>query len=156
MKNLLTIFISTIAIISFSSCKISVPTFKAVEHLKFERNGLKGISIGADVVIHNPNLVSCKVSDLAVDVMLDKKKVGTLGKKGAVVIKPLSDFAIPVGLSIQPEGTIWDNIKSVIDMFTQKQAELSMLGKIKVKVFCKTYPIDIKFQQKISSGALKQ
>lgn len=150
------LFLYVFITVAFSSCRILPPTFKTINNTRFERVGSIGIKLGADAVFHNPNFVRCKVSDIAVDVIIDKQLVGVLGEKKDIVIKPKSDFSVPLGISIKPDGTLLDNIKNFLGVITNKEADLFFVGSVKVKVLCMTHTIPVKFQQHINLGALKK
>ncbi len=143
-------------VIACSSCRILPPTFRTVNNTRFERAGDIGIKLGADVVFHNPNFVRCRVKDIAIDVLLDKKILGTLGEKSDILIKPKSDFSVPLGISLKPDGTLLDNIKSLWGIVTNKEADVSLIGNVKIKVLCTTHKIPVNFQQRISLGSLKK
>lgn len=151
------IFLYSLLAVSVSSCRILPPMFKTVNNAHFERvGGGTGIKLGADAVFNNPNFVRCKVSDIAVDVVIDKQLVGTLGEKKDIIIKPKSDFTVPLGISIKPDGTLLDNIKNLFGIITNKQADLFFVGSVKIKVLCTTHTIPIKFQQHVNLGDLKK
>ena len=156
MSNKLAVFIvMAILIASISSCKIYLPTFKTVNNLQFERLGTKGLKLGANVVFNNPNRVRCKVSDVAVDVIVNKKLIGTLGEKTDIIVARKSDFNVPIGILVKPDGTLLDDIKLLFGIITNKEADLFLVGKIKIKVLGITFPVDIKYQQKINLGQVK-
>ena len=144
-----------IILLSASSCKLSAPTFKTVENLKFERIGTRGLKLGADAVFYNPNRLKCSIKDIEVNVLINSKLVGVLGEKDDILIAKRSDFKIPLGISIKPEGSILDDLKTVWGIFTNKEADLSLVGQIKVKVLGITFPVPIKHQQKFNLGAIK-
>lgn len=155
-KNHLPIFFLFVASTIFlSSCKLTAPSFKNVENLKFERAGTQGIKLGAEAVFYNPNGLKCTVKDIAVDVIVNDKLVGILGEKADVVVDKKSDFRIPLGISINPDGSILSDIKTIFGIITNKQVELALVGKIKVKVLGVTFPVPIKHKQQFNLGSVK-
>ncbi len=139
----------------FSSCRLTAPSFKNVENLKFERAGTQGLKLGAEAVFYNPNGLKCTVSDIAVDVIVNDKLVGILGEKADVVVDKKSDFRIPLGITINPDGSIFNDIKTIFGIITNKQVDLALIGKIKVKVLGLTFPVPIKHKQQFNLGSVK-
>jgi len=144
-----------ILLLSASSCKLSVPTFKTVNNLKLERVNALGVKLGADAVFNNPNPVRVKVKDLSVDVILENKLIGTLGEKQDIVIKRKSDFVIPLGIVLKPDGSLFENLKNLLNVIRDKEVDIALVGKIKVKWLLFTKTVPIQYKQKIKLSALK-
>lgn len=156
MNKYFSLFIFLLCTVCFSSCKIQAPTFKNVQNLKLERAGLTGFKAGGEAVFNNPNFIRLKITDVALDVLIDNKLVGILGEKSDILIKRKSDFTVPFGLTLKPEGTIFDNIKNVIGMVTGKSAELAVIGKIKVKWLCFKREVPIRFKHNFKLSDVQQ
>lgn len=154
-KNHFSILLFVTATVSLSGCKLAAPSFKNIENMKFERVGNQGLKLGAEAVFYNPNGLKCTVKDIAVDVVVNNKLVGILGEKADVVVDKKSDFRIPLGISINPEGSILNDIKTIFGILTNKQVELALVGKIKVKVLGITFPVPIKHKQQFNLGSVK-
>ncbi len=153
MKNLMYVALLCIA---FSSCRIAAPTFQRAEAFKFERVDGNGIKMGCDVIFHNPNRLRFKVTNIEINVVMDDKLIGTLGEKDDIIIDRLKDFAIPVGIKLKPDGTIFDNLKKIIDIFRDKEADLYVMGELKVKTLCFIkFKIPIKYQKKIKLSEIR-
>lgn len=146
-----------LAVVAFtaSSCKVLPPVYKGMQNPKLERVGLTGLKFGSEVNFYNPNGLKCRVQDIALDVTLDNKKVGTVGEKCDVVIKRKSDFAIPVGVTLNPEGTIFENIATLVEIFRDKETTLALQGTVKIKVLGMTFPIPVKYQQPFKLSQFK-
>lgn len=153
MRKIISISILTLLL---SSCKIQAPVFKGIENSKSETSSTGNIQLSAEVVFHNPNFMRCKVSNMAVDVLINKKTVTTLGDKGKMVIKPKLDFRIPVRIAIGTEGGILENIKSLLGLFSAKEVELALEGKMLIQSFCFKKTIPIHYTQKINLNSLKK
>ncbi len=138
-----------------SSCKVLPPVYKGIQNPKIDRVGLTGIKFGAEVAFYNPNRIKCKINDIAFDVKMDEKQVATIGEKCDIPVHRRSDFVIPVGVALNPQGTILENIATIVEIFRDKESTLSLSGNIKVKVFGITFPIPVKYQQKIKLSQLK-
>jgi hypothetical protein len=140
----------------FSSCKIYAPVFKSMENVKYERIDNKGFKLGAEAVFTNPNKIKCTIKDIEVNVVLDKKLIGVLGEKTDVPVVQASEFRIPLGIQIKPEGTILDDIKTLWSLFTDKESELYFVGKVKVQIMGINVAIPIKYQRKFKLSEFRK
>ena len=144
-----------VAALSISSCKLYAPTFKTVNNLKLERVNTMGIKLGADAVFNNPNPLKFRVKDIAVDVILDNKLIGTLGEKTVILIARKSDFTIPLGIALKPDGSLFDNLKNLLGFIKDKEADVALVGKIQVKWFLFKKTVPIQYKQKIKLSQVK-
>lgn len=156
MRNqFLVILFSMCVAVALSSCKIYAPTFITVDNLHFDKMSGTGIKLGADLVFNNPNRIKVKVTDIAADVVVDKRLIGTIGEKSDILIKQRSDFRIPLGITIKPDGSLLDHLKTVIGFFQDKEVELFIVGKVKLKWFVFKREIPVQYQTRIKSSQLK-
>lgn len=139
-----------------SSCKIYAPVFKSMENVKYERIDNKGFKLGAEAVFTNPNKLKCTIKDIEVNVVLDKKLIGVLGEKTDVPVVQASEFRIPLGIQIKPEGTILDDIKTIWNILSDKESELYFVGKVKVQVMGINVAIPIKYQRRFKLSELSK
>ncbi|MCX6198601.1 MAG: hypothetical protein NTY88_05190 [Bacteroidetes bacterium] len=153
MRKIISIAILTLLL---SSCRIQAPVFKGIENSKSETSATGNIQLSAEVVFHNPNFMRCKMSDMAVDVTVNKKTVTTLGDKTTMMMKPKADFRIPVRIAIGNEGGILENIKSLFSLFSAKEVELGLEGNMLIKSFCFKKTIPIHYAQKINLSGFKK
>jgi len=152
--SLLLIFISLS--LGFSSCKIYAPVFKTIENVRYENLENRGFKLGAEAVFDNPNKVKCTIKDIDINVVLDKKLIGILGEKSDVEVIKGNEFRIPLGIQIKPEGTMFEGIKTLWNIFSDKESELSFIGQVKIKVLGLTFPIPVKYQRKFKLSELKK
>lgn len=153
--NYLAVSLLCAVVLSVSSCKLSTPTFKTVNNIKLERINTTGIKLGADAVFNNPNPLKFKIKDIALDVMLDNKLVGTLGEKTDILIARKSDFTIPLGITLKPEGSLFENLKNLLGFVKDKETDMALIGKIQVKWFLFKKTIPIQYKQKIKLSQVK-
>jgi len=156
MKRTFCVLATAAFLVSFSSCKIYAPVFKTVENVRYETIESKGIKLGAEVVFDNPNKVKCTIKDIEVNVILDKKLVGVLGEKSDVQMAKTSEFRVPLGIMIKPEGTILENIKTLFGIITDKETELFLTGKVTVKFLGITVPIPVRYEKKFKLSELRK
>ncbi len=150
-------FIAAVALLSLtlSSCRISAPTFKTVDNLRFDKMNGSSVKVGADLVFYNPNPIRIKITDIAADVTIDKRQMGTIGEKSDIIIKRKSDFRVPLGLTIKPDGSLLDNLKTVFGFITDKEIELAIRGKIKLKWLFIKREVPVNYMTKVKASQLK-
>jgi LEA14-like dessication related protein len=127
-----------------------------MENVKYERIDNKGFKLGAEAVFTNPNKLKCTIKDIEVNVVLDKKLIGVLGEKTDVPVVQASEFRIPLGIQIKPEGTILDDIKTIWNILSDKESELYFVGKVKVQVMGINVAIPIKYQRRFKLSELSK
>ncbi|MCW5909297.1 MAG: LEA type 2 family protein [Chitinophagales bacterium] len=149
------LFALAIVLLLLPSCKVLPPVYRSIENPKFERAGTTGFRFAADVKFYNPNGIRCRVQDIAMDVLLDEKQVGTIGQKTDVLVKRKSDFVIPVGVSINPSAGLLNNLTALFDILRDKEIALTLKGNVKVKALGLTFPIPVQYQQKVKLSQLQ-
>jgi hypothetical protein len=154
-NNLFAAIAFLLACCIFSSCKLTSPTFKTVDNIKFESIGIKGLKLGAEAQFHNGNPLKCKVVDVDMNVLVDEKLIGVLGEKSDVVIQKKSDFTIPLGVLIKPEGTILENFKTLYKILTDRPTMLYLVGNIKVKMMGLKFDVPVKYRQVLKRSDFK-
>lgn len=127
-----------------------------MENVKYERIDNKGFKLGAEAVFTNPNKLKCTIKDIEVNVVLDKKLIGVLGEKTDVPVVQASEFRIPLGIQIKPEGTILDDIKTIWNILSDKESELYFVGKVKIRVMGINVAIPIKYQRRFKLSELSK
>ena len=118
-----------------------------VDNIKFEGFGTKGLKLGAEAQFHNGNPIKCKVIDVNMNVLVDERLIGVLGEKADVIIKKKSDFTVPLGVLLKPEGTVLDNFKTFYKILTDSPTELYLVGNIRVKLMGMTFDVPVKYRQ---------
>jgi hypothetical protein len=138
-----------------TGCKLSSPTFRTVDNIRFESIGKKGLKMGADAQFHNANPLKCKVIDVDMNVLVDEKLIGVLGEKADVIIQKKSDFTVPLGVLIKPEGTVLENFKTLFKILTDHPTMLYLVGEIKVKVMGIKFTVPVKYRQILKRSDFK-
>jgi hypothetical protein len=126
-----------------------------VDNIHFESIGTKGLKLGAEAQFHNGNRLKCKVVDIDMNVLVDEKLIGVLGEKSDVVIKKKSDFTIPLGVLIKPEGTILEDFKTFYKILTDRPTELYLVGTVRVKLMNIYFNVPVKFRQILKRSDFK-
>jgi hypothetical protein len=121
--------------------------FKSAEHLHFERVNTKGLKLGFDAVFTNPSGIKFRITDVNLNVVVDDKLIGVLGEKSDVPVAKKTDFTVPVGITIKPEGTVLDDIKTMYGVFTNKQFELFIVGEVHFKALGLKLKAPVKYKQ---------
>ena len=95
-KRVAGIFLLPLFFVSlFSSCKLTAPSFKTIDNVRFETIGAKGLKLGADITFQNPNPIKCRILDIDINLVLDEKLIGMVGEKSDVVgAYPVHDWRV--------------------------------------------------------------
>lgn len=138
-------FLLLCVVLLMSSCKIYTPEFKRYDNLKYQSLGKDGLTLGTDLVFHNPNNFKFGIKGIGLDVFVDGKKMMFINEQRDVTIKRKSEFTIPLSLSIKPDMNIVEGIKELFKIATVNEMDLKIAGNIEVKwlLFKKKLPIDI-------------
>ena len=112
--------------------------------------------MGCEAVFHNPNKVKATIKDIEINVILDKKLIGILGEKTDVEVIDASEFRIPMGIQIKPDGTILDDVKTLWGIFVDKESELFFVGKVKMRMLGINFSIPIKYQRKFKLSEFRK
>ncbi|HLP53089.1 MAG TPA: hypothetical protein VK154_19510 [Chitinophagales bacterium] len=139
-----------------SSCKIYAPTFKSIDNIHYERLQANGFKLGAEAVFNNPNKIKCTIKDIEINVVLDDKLIGVLGEKTDVEVIKASEFRIPLGIKIKPDGTILNDIKTLWGIFADKESDLYFVGKVKIRVMGINIGIPIKYKRKFKLSEFRK
>ncbi len=156
MKNIIGSLILGWLIISVSSCKIYAPVLKSLDKIKVDRSGTTGFIIGTEAVINNPNRGRIRVKGLNLDVSINNKTIATVGKKTDILIKRGTDFTIPLSIEVKSIESVFSDFKSVLGMFKDMNAEVSLKGDIKLTAFCfLKYNFPVQYKQKVKLPKMK-
>jgi hypothetical protein len=126
-----------------------------VDNIRFESIGKKGLKLGAEAQFHNGNPLKCKVVDIDMNVLLNEKLVGVMGEKSDVSISKKSDFTIPLGILIKPEGTILEDFKTLYKILTDRPTELYLVGNVQVKLMGIKFNVPVKYRQILKRSDFK-
>ena len=151
--RLLFIFLSIGGMLS--SCKTTAPSFRTVDNIQFEHLGAKGLKLGANAEFHNPNRIKCRIIDIDMNVLVEEHLIGVMGEKTDVVIKKKSDFTIPLGVLIKPEGTMLEDMKTFYKILTDRPAQLYLVGTLRVKLLGVTFSVPVKYRQILKRSDFK-
>ncbi len=112
---------------------ISPPVYKRMEGWKFEKIANGELSITNNIVMFNPNKIGCvKLKEIYFDVYIEDAKLGTITQAtDKVVIKKKAEFIIPLRYTIRPQGSLFDNFKSLYGFLTKK-IKITYDGRVKI------------------------
>jgi LEA14-like dessication related protein len=121
------------AILTLTSCKISSPTFKYLDQWQIGNVSSSNITLTNTAYFYNPNSVhGLKINNVSINVMANGKKLGTVSSaSSSVVIPNMSDFSIPLRLSIDPKDLL-GNITDILGAALGKSIDLRCVGNIGV------------------------
>ena len=155
MKNNLVAIIIAVGACMVGGCKLSSPVFKTVDNIKFESIGTKGLKLGAVSHFINANPLKCKVVDIDMNVQVNDRLIGVLGEKADVIIKRKSDFIVPLGVLIKPEGTVLEDFKTLFKILVDRPTELYLVGNLTVKIMGIKFQVPVKYRQVLKRSDFK-
>lgn len=143
-----------IALLTLTSCKISSPTFKHLDQWQIGNVSGSAITLTNTAYFYNPNSINgLKVNNISINVMRNGKKIGTVSSAtSAVVIPNMSNFSIPLSLSVNPKD-LMGSITDILGAAMGKSLDLRCVGNISVgfSVMNKNISIDHTLPVSLSS-----
>jgi LEA14-like dessication related protein len=132
-----------------SGCKITAPEFRRIENVQLENIGAEGLRLGLDMILYNPNGLSCTLEKVQLDVFLDDQSMGSLNDQRVVHIQKKAEFAVPLSLRLKPQGNLTDLFKNLLQVFAEKKAELFLQGSIQLRRVGKKITVPVKQKRTI-------
>jgi LEA14-like dessication related protein len=71
--------------------------FRKISNIKFN---LPASTVGADVVMFNPNNISLQLKSVEIDILVNDKLVGRIDQTHQVMISRKSEFSLPVSVAV--------------------------------------------------------
>ena len=126
-------FLFLLSALALTSCKISSPTFKNLGQWQIGNVSGSNITLTNTAYFYNPNSINgLKVNNVFINVMTNGKKIGTVSSaSSSVVIPNMSDFSIPLSLSIDPKDLL-GSITDILGVAMGKSIDLRCVGNIGV------------------------
>jgi LEA14-like dessication related protein len=135
-------------IISIAAC-VSCTSFKPIELKKVEsikvlNSSLSGVDMEINMLISNPNFLTCTITDGDLNIVLNKVDMGKAELKNQVSLPAhaaLSQkFIIHVGVS----NALLGGLASLLSIFKSNQATITMKGTIQARALgiSHTFPVD--------------
>jgi len=150
MKKPISIVIILIALflLFITSCKYENVEFKQVEDFKLDKLSLKEVTGTLVVGISNPNRYKIKIKEYDVNMTFNNIDFHAANPDADIIIPSKSDtlVTVPVNLTVESNLLSLKTIQSLTKTLSEKSAELSMKGYLKVKVglLTKKIPVDEK------------
>lgn len=137
-----------VAVVFLPSCKsVKEPELKGIEKIRIGRIGLKGSSLGFDIIFFNPNNYRLKLKDASGDAWLDGNPLGHFTVDTLIHIPAQGDFRLPVQMEMDMNFLV-ENISAA---FSDKQVTLKVDGTARAGkglVFI-NYPVRYEGKQKL-------
>ncbi len=113
------------------------PEFKEITNVQIEKFSNKEMSLTADAVIFNPNVVGIEVTSTDLDLLVNDKEAGkAINTESSVSGKANSDFSIPLRATINPKEILKNEglIGGLAGLLGKKQFKVAYKGTVTVKV----------------------
>ncbi len=121
------IFFTTVVVLLFFGCK---PQIVDVANIRVERQGIK-----IDLKIHNPNFFWVTLSDIKMNVSLDKYTFHNIVYKPKIRLAPFSEKYYPVVVDVKPMEHLATSMGAFYSLITQDSTKLTMDGTVLLKFF---------------------
>ena len=125
------LFILAVGVLSCTTPK-EPPVFKRVTNIKVSKVEGKKAFLNADAYFFNPNDVSMKLREVAVDVTIDGKNVGNINQSLKTEVPANADFKVPVGATFRLDDV--GTLNSLLGMLGGKKLKVHYTGFIKVTI----------------------
>lgn len=142
-------------ILLLTSCKIYPPIYKRVDNFSINKLDKEGFKVGGDLIFYNPNKVTAKLTDLLMNIELNGKHTATAGQREEAKIKPRSEFAVPLNLTIKPDMSLKEGLQNLISVITKKEVEVKLDGTIVIKAYGIRLTIPVKETEKVDLNHLR-
>lgn len=87
--------------------------------------------LAGDAVFFNPNSSRMKLKQIKVDVLVDGKKSARVDHELQIVVRPNSEFTVPLTVQLEKDIGLLDALKSI---FGGKNHQVHYLGELRVNV----------------------
>lgn len=125
------------------------PVLRAIEINSVETSPSGDPILKANAIFYNPNPNRMRLKRIDIDVFVDGKKAARVDQDLSALIKPKSDFTIPleVQLNLKEVGLL----DTILSLFGGKKYELQFTGTLRVSVrgFPVNVPVNYKSELKL-------
>ena len=118
------------------------PEFRKLDNVNLSLEGMT-LVLAADVTCYNPNAVGGKVNNFDLSVTVVEAFTGGVRETPELEIAALSEFTLPVQLSITPEDAI-RNFGKLQQLFTQDSIPFTYQGGVDVTILGLTRHLNLK------------
>lgn len=134
------------------SCSVTAPEFRRIESVKLQSAGKQGLLLQMDVVLFNPNKQSGTLEEIALDIMLNNRKMGTGKEVKKSEVKGKSEFILPLSVMFSPEGSFQDMFQNILQVLTAQTAELRVQGTLLMQKAGHRISFPVRYSKTISLG----
>lgn len=109
------------------------PTFQKLENVTFNSLVLKkpySVTLKADAIFHNPNVLGAKITEMDFDVYINDKKTTKIRQDVSATMPANSDFSLPIECKI-PLREVFEDLK-LRDILSAKVLKYKMDGHLKI------------------------
>lgn len=142
------ISLTLLACLLLASCGPYQPVvLKSVKNVHVESLDREKAKLTADASLHNPNQLRARLKKISVNVKVDGKDAATVDQKLKSIIKPKSDFIVPIEVYISlKEFGIMDTIFSLL---SGKKYKVEYKGHLRMKVGGVPVKVPIEFEDEV-------
>lgn len=145
--RLLHLYLFLLISLLLSSCfEYKEVEVEKVSNVSVESFSTKGITIGIDLKINNPNRYKISIVDSNLELFVDNRKIGSAKLKEKIVLQKKSNEIHHVTVETNLKQLLSSALPTLLGLITKTDIELGVKGDIKAraKSLSKKFPLDFK------------
>lgn len=104
------IYSFVILFLSLTGCtKPNAPSFKKFQDIKITQVRKDSVTLNAQALYYNPNIIGGKVIDANIDVFVNDIAIGKLNQTQQIAIPKESEFEVPITIIFNPKQVLNEN-----------------------------------------------
>lgn len=151
MVNLRKLVVFIWVAVFFSACAApKAPEVKQIEDIKVVSMTNKLITVEANVVLVNPNLIDLEITGADIDVTVNDMEAAKINKLTNTKIEGNTEKKVPLTVSFPPNKVIkLDNLGDLFNIVAKKKAKVAYKGKINVKAVGISFDVAVEKEQEV-------
>ncbi len=151
MKNKLSA-LSFLFFLLFFSCQTpEKPTLKDIRNIRVLSFSNDLVTIQADAIIENPNVVELSITDVAIEVKVNDIPASEVAQVEDTQIPANSERSVPMKVSFPPSKVMESSgLGGLLNMALSKSVKVNYKGSFKVKVMGISFDVPIDEEKQVS------
>jgi LEA14-like dessication related protein len=151
MKNTLSIFLYFSFFCLFSCQTPEKPTLKDVRNIRVLSISNDLVTIQADAIIENPNIVALSITDVAIEVEINDVPASEVAQVEDTEIPANSERSVPLKVSFPPSKMMKSTgLGGLLNMALSKSVKVNYKGSLKVSVMGISFDVPIDEEKQVS------
>jgi LEA14-like dessication related protein len=142
-------FILISVLVLFACEPLDAPEFRKIEGLKFKLINSNAAEVNANVVLFNTNDRKVKLKNVDLVISVDGIKAATINRDYNLVIKPESEFTVPVSTKVSLKELNGGLLNTAISIFTGSTKDVLFEGTARVKAYGFSFRVPIEYKDEV-------